>query len=147
MPGRCLVCNLRLVGDVCECYPDVRQFCFARRAGAIKELINVYKFRSARCVSDVLAELMAEILPKNCVIVPLPTIGRHVRERGFDHIALLAKKIAKLNGGEVEELLERATDTVQVGTDSETRKKQAAKAYRFRGSADPNVRYLLLDDV
>ncbi len=35
------------------------------------------------------------------VVVPLPTIGRHVRERGLDHTAILAKEVGETKGVEI----------------------------------------------
>ena len=77
------------------------------------------------------------------VVVPLPTINKHIRERGFDHIGLIAKK----TGWRVEKLLKRRNKTVQVGASAEMRKKQAATAYRIAGKIDPKAEYLLMDDV
>ena len=81
------------------------------------------------------------------VIVPLPTISRHKRERGFGHIEKLAKIIAKNSSARYMELLARAKNTVQVGSNSEQRKQQASQAYRVRGEVDPALHYYLLDDV
>ncbi|MBQ3293809.1 ComF family protein [Candidatus Saccharibacteria bacterium] len=66
------------------------------------------------------------------ILVPMPTSRRHVRERGFDHMDLICREVAKLSGGSVRRvrLLERAKDTVQVGASSEVRRKQAKEAVR-----------------
>ena len=125
----------------------MKQYCLARREGAMKELINRYKFKSARSAAMVFAEMFGSFIEKDYVIVPLPTIARHVRERGFDHIGFLAKQVAMRCGCRVENLLGRAADTVQVGADSETRKRQAARAYYLRRAPDKNKKFLLLDDV
>ena len=67
--------------------------------------------------------------------------------RGFDHILLLAKKLAKLRGYNVVPLLSRDKNFVQVGADKETRKLQAAEAYIVTGAVEPDTTYLLIDDV
>lgn len=127
-------------------------FVVGRREGVLKTLVEDYKFKSKRGISRTLAELLDEALPeklpKNTVLVPLPTIGRHVRERGFDHTLRLAKELGKLRGVPVEPVLMRVNKTVQVGTSGATRRAQAEKAYevdlkRFEGEKT----YLLLDDV
>ena len=67
--------------------------------GALKSLINNYKYNSVRACGDALAELLAECINiESAVVVPLPTIGKHVRERGFDHTKLLARKLVRLKG-------------------------------------------------
>ena len=81
-------------------------------------------------------------MPAGYVIVPLPTIRRHVRERGFDHIGLICQK----TGCSVEKVLRRRRDTVQVGANREQRMKQALEAYGAKGVI-PDEHYLLVDDV
>ena len=72
---------------------------------------------------------------------------RHIRERGFDHIDVIANKMACEDRFRVRRLLYRNNNTVQVGADAEKRKEQAQKAYAIRGSVDTDANYLLLDDV
>lgn len=136
------------------------------REGVMMRLVEDYKYKSIRATAKVLAEMMARVVPEiapreaseaapsdDIVVVPLPTIGRHIRERGFDHMLLIAKKLAKIRGFKVERVLERRNKTVQVGADEEKRKKQAksayglARRYTTTGSFDVNKTYLLIDDV
>ena len=105
-------------------------------------LIEIYKFRSVRAVAAVLAEMMGSVVPDGWTIVPLPTIQRHIRERGFDHIGLVAKKMRM----PVEKVLVRNKNTVQVGASREERASQAKEAYRAL-KIDSSKNYLLLDDV
>jgi predicted amidophosphoribosyltransferase len=81
------------------------------------------------------------------VIVPLPTIPRHKRERGFGHIEKMARIIAANSPARSQALLKRANNSVQVGASSEKRKQQAAMAYVLNGKIDPALHYFLLDDV
>ena len=60
-------------------------------------------------------------------LVPLPTIGRHIRERGFDHISLFCKK----TGYPVEHVIEARNNTVQVGANKRSG-EQAKAAYAMR---------------
>lgn len=112
------------------------------RDGVLKGLISAYKFHSARAAADVLAEMLRIIIDQDYTVVPLPTIRRHIRERGFDHIGLIARRL----GMPVEKVLQRKNNSVQVGASQEERERQAAEAYEVVG-VDPNKRYLLLDDV
>lgn len=119
------------------------------------KLTEDYKYKSIRKTAEVLAELMDAAIPKDfgsfqsssVVVVPLPTITRHIRERGFDHTLLLAKKLARRRGWKVERVISRVNRTVQVGADEETRKRQAKSAYEVSARLDDLKTYLLLDDV
>lgn len=124
------------------------------REGALDRLVKDYKYRAVRAAGDVLAELMSSRLPaawfddgKKVWLVPLPTIGKHVRQRGIDHTATLARKLAQRRGWKVERLLVRAADTVQVGTKMAERKSQAERAYEIAGKVDDAVTYVLVDDI
>ncbi len=80
-------------------------------------------------------------------VVALPTIGRHIRERGFDHMAKLAQKVAQMNDLKVAKVLVRGNNAVQVGASMEKRKEQAKTAYVARSGIDTSANYLLIDDV
>ena len=120
------------------------------RQGALKSLISDYKFKSVKKATEVLIPILDETVPESldAVIVPLPTIRKHIRERGFDHTKRLAEEFGKSRGLKVSEVLMRVNKTVQVGADEETRERQAAEAYKVdMEKFDPNETYLLLDDV
>lgn len=108
----------------------------------LRRLIEIYKYNSVRAASWELAEMLAGIVGDGWTLMPLPTIRKHIRERGFDHIGSLCRKM----GLPVERALLRAKDSVQVGADSETRRAQAQEAYRA-GVVNPSRQYLLVDDV
>ena len=80
-------------------------------------------------------------------IVALPTIVKHIRERGFDHMASVVRKLASLNDLEVVEALKRSNNAVQVGADRERRREQAKTAYTVSDNIDSEQSYLLIDDV
>lgn len=86
-------------------------------------------------------------LAEDKIIVPLPTIEKHKRSRGFDHTDLLARRIVWRCGGVRMRLLERRNSTVQVGADAEMRQRQANAAYGLAKVVDKDAEYLLLDDV
>ena len=125
-------------------------FAVGPREHLLGRLVHDYKYHQVRTLSSSLAEILDQTLPvfgEPVTIVPLPTIRRHIRERGFDHILLIAKKLARLRGWKVEPILARANNSVQVGADKEVRKLQAREAYAVTGDVDKNATYLLLDDV
>lgn len=95
---------------------------------------------------------------RKIILVPLPTIRKHIRERGFDHTLrlcfelenFLQKRLEKL-GMKVEyrDLLVRKNKTVQVGREKKERVKQAEKAYEIREGIkiENKTLYVLVDDV
>lgn len=95
---------------------------------------------------------------RKIVLVPLPTIRKHIRERGFDHTLrlcfelenFLQKRLDDLGVSvEYQSLLVRKNKTVQVGKEKKERVKQAEKAYGICEGVklDMNTLYILVDDV
>ena len=118
------------------------------RKGLLYKVIKNYKYEAVRGLAEELAEMIVSVIPRSGYkIVPLPTISKHIRERGFDHIGLLAREICRMSENELVWALERVGKAVQVGASSEARVRQAKEAYRGRSELDPNIHYLLLDDV
>ena len=149
---KCLCCGGNLESDICErCkMPFLRQFCLGERQELLKDLIYVFKYQSVRCCAVVFANLFFDVYGdflRGKVIIPLPTINKHIRERGFDHTDKLAKMLAWRCGGKCKKLLIRCNNAVQVGTDAETRKKQAESAYRAAEGVNSDTEYVLIDDV
>lgn len=171
MPYTCRGCGR--LGDIlcerCKKYiisSEIRDgwiYAVGRREGVLMKITEEYKYKSIRKTSEVLAELLDAVLPekfkgKEVVLVPLPTISRHIRERGFDHTLRLAKALSRRRDFQVNSLLLRVNKTVQVGADAKTRKAQAKKAYSLSPEATKIMGrnsnklpadkvYLLLDDV
>ena len=86
-------------------------------------------------------------IPRDAVIVPLPTIGRHIRERGFDHTAHLARHLARLFGCRARRILVRNNNCTQVGASLMERQVQAKTAYALKKDVDRLQSYYLVDDV
>ena len=161
-PHSCRGCG-RIGSVVCErcknnlkcCNFDISEpiYVLGPREGLLDDLVHAYKYDSVRAIAKVFAELLDTKLPAfdraNTVIVPLPTSTAHIRSRGFDHTLYLAKRLKRLRGYKVASLLSRTKNTVQVGADEKTRKAQAEQAFEVRKNAqlDPNVTYIVLDDV
>ena len=92
-------------------------FACGERVGVLSELISQYKFFSRKHYRKVLAqELFLTISElsegfsrgEKYVLVPLPTIRKHIRARGFDHIGLLCEEFGHLAGFSVCFALKRA---------------------------------------
>ena len=95
---------------------------------------------------------------RKIVLVPLPTIRKHIRERGFDQTLRLCFELEnflqkRLEGlgvkVEYQDLLVRKNKTVQVGKEKKERMRQAEKAYGIREGIKIENRtlYILVDDV
>ena len=135
----------------CQNLPPV--YVVSDRNGLLGEIIHDYKYYSVRSLSRPLAEILDNILPKdlpkNSILVPLPTASHHIRSRGFDHTYKIARNLAKIRHLKVEPIILRAKNTVQVGADKKDRLIQAKQAYAINPKAkiNPNVTYILFDDV
>ena len=119
-------------------------------------MINIYKYQSLRPAGDALAELILSAFGLDGILVPLPTISMHIRERGFGHIDHLAVSLCKFSRHKgrsrktyisYARVLKRVNCTVQVGSSAEQRKDQASKAYEVTKGFNPDKHYILVDDV
>lgn len=140
MNGRCKRCRL----------PYQRAWCAAERSGVIERVINAYKFSRVKAAHVPLADLLHTVigeLPPDTRIVPIPTIPHHIRQRGYDHIKLIARRLARRRGLGVAPLLSRQTVSVQHEVGRAARLTQARQAFHVIGELDPAVPYLLVDDV
>ena len=121
------------------------------RQGALQQLIGGFKFKNMKAAARSLAELLdgrLPPLPKNTVIIPVPTAPSHVRERGYDHILLIAQYFALKRRLSVDSrLLARNNTKTQHGANREDRIKQSVTAFRVIGTVDPLLTYLVIDDV
>ena len=115
--------------------------------------------KSGEVTCGVLRKVETEIKEiRQIVLVPLPTIRKHIRERGFDHTLrlcfelenFLQKRLDDFGiSVEYQSLLVRKNKTVQVGKEKTERVKQAEKAYGICEGVklDMNTLYILVDDV
>ena len=150
----CLACGDSLAGisGICRSCraPYTRAWCVGRRQEYLQRLIDTYKFTHAQAAYRPLTDLLDErlpVLPRNTVIVPIPTVASHVRQRGYDHMVLIARYLAKRRGLHAKHLLERATNTKQRDANARTRAAQAKSAFTCRQPLDSNTPYLIIDDV
>ena len=144
---------------------DYGEFLAEKLGEVIFDEVKRKKFddRSSDNSGDVLVEtskmMDTEIQEiRKIILVPLPTIQKHIWERGFDHTLrlcfelenFLQKRLAKLGMKvEYEDLLVRKNKTVQVGKEKKERMKQAEKAYGIREGIkiESKTLYVLVDDV
>lgn len=149
--GRCVVCERLAASGLCTRHPDIADGWYvAERTGPLEALIDKYKFDGARAARKPLADLLAERLPDlpaDTIVVPIPTVASHIRQRGYDHMALIGRRLAKRRAWQYVPVLERKTTTRQRGANRALRIKQAAEAYTVRRTLDSKRSYLIVDDV
>lgn len=152
--SRCIACGKPCVetkGICATCrVPYERAWCVAERRDQLKRLIDNFKFKNAKAAYQLLSELLHEYLPdlpSNTVVIPVPTINPHVRQRGYDHMLLIARQFAKLRYLPLDRSLRRAVATEQVSSNRKKRIDQAKNAFQCTGRLDPSKIYLILDDV
>lgn len=149
---QCLVCKgITTDGEaLCKQHilPYSRAWCVGERSEVLQVLINSYKFERTQYACRSLAELLAATLPElpaDVTVVPVPTIAKHVRQRGYDHTRLLAREFARLRQLEYRQPIKRLTGTSQLGKGRRDRRTQAQQAF----GCDPVASgvYLLIDDI
>ncbi len=146
--GKCLA---KTNGICHQCrVPYQRAWCVADRHDQLQRLIDSYKFKNVRAAHRPLARLLHEYLPElppNTVIVPVPTVSSHIRQRGYDHMLLIARRLGKLRKLPVDTSLRRITDTKQRDAGARQRTAQAKAAFSCRKPLNETEVYLLIDDV
>ncbi len=150
----CIACGSlanRQTGVCRSCrVPYQKAWCVGERSDSLQRLIGDFKFQNARSAHIQLTDLLDDTLPQlpaDTIIIPIPTVRSHIRERGYDHMLLIARRLAKRRGLSVQTSLQRATSTKQRGIGRRERIAQAKIAFRHDGPLNPNQTYLIIDDV
>jgi ComF family protein len=154
----CVVCGHLITskkrGNLCnicvKSLPFDRIYAVGWRQPALRQLVGDYKYFSQRSSAPVIAKLLDQTLPKltnNVVIVPVPTIRKHIRQRGFDHNLLVGRQLAKIRHLSLNRWLIRQDNSVQHQASLIQRQFQAERAFMVKsGLALPDT-VLLLDDI
>jgi ComF family protein len=154
--NRCVICDNVVKGqNLCPTcgrqQPFAHVFVVGERSGALRRLVGDFKYNSERAAAATIAELLHQTLPElppETVIVPVPTIAPHVRQRGFDHTRLVAHRLAKLRGLRLDgRLLMRRDNSVQHGLNAQARRVQAAQTFAVNNRRPVPHRVLLFDDI
>lgn len=149
----CISCMRPTVtGNLCvDCrVPYCRAWLVGERTGALQRVIGLHKFERARSAHKVLGDLLLGVLPELPIetrVVPVPTASNHIRERGYDHMVLIARYVAKYRGLKCERIVRRKFNSSQRFSGAESRARLASQVFEVCGSVDPDVPYLVIDDV
>lgn len=151
---QCAACGKNTAGrnGLCsQCrVPYARAWCVSARRDQLQRLIGNFKFTNAKSAAAPLAELLHKHLPElpaDTIIVPVPTANSHIRQRGYDHMLLVARRLGKLRQLPVDTSLIRVTDTKQRSASARQRDVNAKSAFACPSILDANAHYLLIDDV
>ncbi|OIP85563.1 hypothetical protein COV88_03150 [Candidatus Saccharibacteria bacterium CG11_big_fil_rev_8_21_14_0_20_41_19] len=149
----CVACD-RPTGAMWLCsscrMPYERAWVVGERSGILQRLVGLYKFERAKAAYRSLGNLLVGVLPElppETIIVPVPTTSSRIRERGYDHMLLIAKYVARARGLKCQQLVQRQTNTKQRQASAKTRIAQAKMAFVVNEKLDPTIPYLLIDDV
>jgi ComF family protein len=121
-----------------------------KRSDVLQRLIDLYKFERTQAASVTLGDLLLSVLPDlpaHTVVVPVPTISSHIRQRGYDHMKRIARYVAKKRRLTVSYDLIRRTHTTQRSASAAQRKVQAKEAFAVRKPLSNTSPYLLIDDI
>lgn len=154
--GRCVWCLKPAVGTH-QCQRCARKhgirsaWAVGAREGVLLEVVDGYKFEACRAAANELAILLDETLPVfevEPIITWVPTTPAHIRERGFDHAALLARTFARSRGYRAAPLLARTSTLTQHMLGKQAREKAAQDAFEVRQDAkESTTPVLLIDDI
>lgn len=148
----CIECRLPTPSGICtSCNATFsKAWVIGSREGELARVIGDFKWARLRAAHRPLADLLdirLPILPSSTVVVPIPTISHHKRIRGYDHADLIAGRFASTRGLAKQSILARKTNSIQHKANKIERRKQAEQAFRCNYTLDPNVPYLLVDDI
>lgn len=124
-------------------------WCSGERHEGLRALIDAYKFERTQAAGDILADLLHETvpqLPDDTIVVAVPTVWPHIRQRGYDHMERVAKRFAARRSLEFVPALKRLSRETQRGATRSQRIEQAKRAFGHRRTVE-GKRCLLVDDV
>ena len=107
----CVVCHKPTFGNwLCNTcrMPYKRVWVVGERDGILQRLVGLYKFERAMSAYVELGDLLLDVLPElpvETIIVPIPTTPARILERGYGHMLLIARYVAKARGLKCQQLI------------------------------------------
>lgn len=120
-----------------------------------RRIVTTFKDRGELRLANVLAQAMANVMPpawvKNAALVPIPARKQAERQRGYDHIALVAEALSQRTGLTVVSALEMLPRKDQRALDAKQRLQNMAGSIRVKPAEAWKLRFteriVLVDDV
>ena len=148
----CILCDRAAEIGVCDDHKTVfnQAWVVGSRGSALQRLIDEFKFKNMKASAAELADLLDKRLPplpNGTVFVPIPTAPSHIRERGYDHTLLITKELARKRLLPVKQVLLRHNELTQHRVGRKERFIQAETAFTVKSALDPELMYVIVDDV
>jgi ComF family protein len=150
----CVVCGNVSPEGICVEHdaPICKAWVVSERVTVLKRVIDAYKFEYVKAAAHTLIDLLdttLPLLPAHTVIVPIPTVSSHVRQRGYDHLEILARVLAARRGLPVARLLARSSGKTQHRLNKAERQQEAKVAFHVSEDVaiNPDTPLLILDDI
>ena len=156
LPPRCAGCHTLSEGSrtckSCKIWLVVDSVVVATAyEGVYEELLFALKFDCKRQAAESIADIMCKSeleIKEGTILCPVPTAPLRIRQRGFDHTKLIAKRISEITGLKNSSLIKRHTNTRQFGASRANRLKQMENEFYFdKDCIVENKDILLVDDV
>ena len=150
----CILCGKHSSEGICVEHDSgvCKAWVVGKRYGMLKDTLNAYKFQYVKAAAHSLSDMLNTVLPllpSDTIIVPVPTAAGHIRERGYDHINILARLLAKSRNIQVVQILSRSSSTTQHRLNRVNRQQEASKTFFINPaiSISLSTPVLLLDDI
>lgn len=150
----CILCGNMAPEGICAQHdvPICKAWVVSERVTVLKRAIDAYKFEFVKATGNELIKLLHDtlpLLPNDMIIVPIPTAHSHIRQRGFDHLEIIARLLSQQRGWPVVHLLERSSAKTQHRLNKSERQQEARSAFRINEDIkiNPTTPLLILDDI
>lgn len=148
----CIECRQPSVVGICKnCHtPFTKAWVAGVRDDELARIIGDFKWARVYQAHVALGKILDEslpTLPRNTVVVPIPTIAHHKRIRGYDHAYLMAKYFAESRGLPLKHVLKRNNNSIQHTANRKERQCQAENAFVCSAELQANTPYLIVDDI
>ncbi len=124
-------------------------WCVGSREGALLALIDQYKFEGKRAAAPLLSKMLSQVvplLPTDVVVMSVPTAARHIRERGYDHMGIVTKRLARQKGLRRKAPLRKYGSSTLHFMDEKSRWKVAKESFVVARTDCPKS-VLIVDDI
>ncbi len=116
-----------------------------------KNLVHMMKFKYSGEAADILATELVNTIPAlspETIVVAVPTITSHVRQRGFDHTKRIVARISAMTPYSSQQVLVRMGQHRQVGSSRKQRLTEVTNSFRVKSPfVVKNCPVVLVDDV
>lgn len=152
----CCECNhFMLSWRGLETFPLERCVSATMLTSETRRMVTVYKDRDEQRLAGVMAGFLADVMPPSwrtqAALVPIPARKQALKQRGFDHMQLVAEELQKLTRMPLLRALSARTRKDQRALGSQSRLENARHSFEvlpaFRARVARCKRIVVVDDV